>query len=227
VPLALSQMLFAAPPLQLLAVVHESHISDVPLQWFEPQISRTEFWHDGRHTPVDPVVSGLHAYPDRHEPRPAPVQFSRHCACGIVSVPRFTHVEVDGHMAVVSQLSSVQYPPGNAVLGMKQSASMLVPQSVGAMHVAPMGCVPVDIVMHMPAAHVAVGAHALLHAPQLRASVMRFTQLEPHIVWPAPHIIIIAPMHAPAVQVCPALHATPHVPQLAGSDCVSVHIPLH
>ena len=49
------------PPLQSDAVVHGSQSSVVVLQRFGPQTSRAELVHAGKHTPVLPDASAMHA----------------------------------------------------------------------------------------------------------------------------------------------------------------------
>jgi hypothetical protein len=73
--------------------------------------------------------------------------------------------------------------------------------------------------LHLPALQVCPLPHAMPHAPQLVASVIRLLHVPEQSVWP------LAQAHWPALQVCPLPHAMPHVPQLAASVIRLLHVP--
>ena len=65
--------------------------------------------------------------------------------------------------------------------------------------------------------------HAVAHAPQFAALVLRSTHEPAQFIRPAPHDVAQVPVE----QTWPALHACPQVPQLWKSDIVSAHAPPH
>jgi hypothetical protein len=65
--------------------------------------------------------------------------------------------------------------------------------------------------VHWLAVQVCPGAHALSHAPQCCAFVLRFTQDPAHKVPP------VGQRHEPATHSVPPVHFTPQLPQLSGS----------
>jgi hypothetical protein len=65
----------------------------------------------------------------------------------------------------------------------------------------------------MPPLQICDAPHAVAQSLQCAGSLLRSTQLVPHLVSPAEHIV----EHAPTSQTSPAWQATPHAPQLAAS----------
>jgi len=64
---------------------------------------------------------------------------------------------------------------------------------------------------------------AVPHAPQLRASALRFTQLRPQRTVPLGQL----DRHIPDAHTWPVAHTRPHMPQLSTRLSVSVHTPAH
>jgi hypothetical protein len=73
---------------------------------------------------------------------------------------------------------------------------------------------------HMAFEHTCEPVHALVHEPQWVGSVLRFTQLEPHIVSPGPHV------QFPPEHTAPLPQTLPQLPQSFGSVLVSTHVML-
>jgi hypothetical protein len=65
------------------------------------------------------------------------------------------------------------------------------------------------------------GLHEAPHAPQLKKSLLRFTQESPQVVVSAEHM----PTHTLPSQSSPAAHLVPQPPQFAGSLRVSAQTP--
>jgi hypothetical protein len=68
--------------------------------------------------------------------------------------------------------------------------------------------------VHVLLAHDWPPAHRVPHVPQLVGSVLRFTQLLPHLSSPAWQVS----EHRPCEHACAAGQVVPHVPQLLPSD---------
>src|SRR5688572_21073339 len=77
--------------------------------------------------------------------------------------------------------------------------------------------------MHWLFTHATLDGHGLLQLPQYASSVVRSTQMLPHLVVGATQFT----PHAPFEQTSPAGHALPHMPQFVGSVFASTHRPPH
>src|SRR4051812_21959843 len=95
--------------------------------------------------------------------------------------------------------------------------------SVAASVQAPLQAMPmVPGQTHLPAVQLPPVAQALLHAPQLAASICRLRQTLAQADVPPPH----TSLHVLATQERPLAQAVPHAPQLAASMVVSLQTPL-
>jgi hypothetical protein len=83
-----------------------------------------------------------------------------------------------------------------------------------------------EAIVHTPLTQAAVPLAELQvvpQVPQLPGSVAVFTQVPLQLVWPAPHVVVVA--HTPLTQLWPLAQAFPHVPQLFGSVASFTQVP--
>ena len=114
--------------------------------------------------------------------------------------------------------SLVQYPDGQSMRQrvlplhglLREQAWPTVPEPLGALE-------------QMPALQVCVGVQRRSHAPQLAASVLRLTQVVPHIVCGNAQPL----WQRPAAHVSPSGHGWLQRPQCAGLMLVSTQPPPH